>query len=238
MLEPRRLAARSAAERLAANLGEPLGGRVGYSVRLESRTSIATRLEVVTAGLFLRRLQADPALEGVACVIFDEFHERQAEADLALALVRQARSLLRPELRLLVMSATLDLEPLAAELDGASVISCEGRSHPVTVAYQPPRQEERLERQVLRALEGHWLDQPQPRGTVLVFLPGLGELETTRRAIEATAWGPRSTAFCCMASCRWQPRARPSRRPISPPARWCWPRRWRRARSRSQGSPW
>jgi ATP-dependent helicase HrpB len=189
MLEPRRLAARSAAERLAANLGEPLGGRVGYSVRLESRTSAATRLEVVTAGLFLRRLQADPALEGVAYVIFDEFHERQAEADLALALVRQARSLLRPELRLLVMSATLDLEPLAAELDGARVISCEGRSHPVTVAYQPPRQEERLERQVLRALEGHWLDQPQPRGTVLVFLPGLGELETTRRAIEATAWG-------------------------------------------------
>lgn len=189
MLEPRRLAARSAAERLAANLGEPLGGRVGYSVRLESRTSAATRLEVVTAGLFLRRLQADPALEGVACVIFDEFHERQAEADLALALVRQARSLLRPELRLLVMSATLDLEPLAAELDGAHVISCAGRSHPVTVAYQPPRQEERLERQVVRALEGHWLDQPQPRGTVLVFLPGLGELETTRRAIEAAPWG-------------------------------------------------
>ncbi len=87
------------------------------------------------------------------------------------------------------MSATLDLEPLAAELDGASVISCEGRSHPVTVGYQPPRQQERLEHQVLRALEGHWLDQPQPRGTVLVFLPGLGELETTRRAIEATAWG-------------------------------------------------
>ena len=162
---------------------------MGYSVRLESRTSTSTRLEVVTAGLFLRRLQADPALEGVACVIFDEFHERQAEADLALALVRQARSLLRPELRLLVMSATLDLEPLAAELDGASVISCEGRSHPVTVAYQPPRQEERLEHQLLRALEGHWLDGPQPRGTVLVFLPGLGELESARRAIEATSWG-------------------------------------------------
>jgi ATP-dependent helicase HrpB len=122
-------------------------------------------------------------------VIFDEFHERQAEADLALALVRQARSLLRPELRLLVMSATLDLEPLAAELDGATVISCEGRSHPVTVAYQPPRQEERLERQLLRALEGHWLPQPRPRGTVLVFLPGLGELETARRAIEASPWG-------------------------------------------------
>lgn len=158
-------------------------------MRLESRTSAATRLEVVTAGLFLRRLQADPALDGVACVIFDEFHERQAEADLALALVRQARSLLRPELRLLVMSATLDLAPLAAELDGATVISCEGRSHPVALTYQPPRPDERLERQVLRALEGHWLAEPEPRGTALVFLPGLGELETARRAIEATPWG-------------------------------------------------
>ncbi len=162
---------------------------MGYSVRLESRTSAATRLEVVTAGLFLRRLQADPALDGVACVIFDEFHERQAEADLALALVRQARSLLRPELRLLVMSATLDLAPLASELDGAAMISCEGRSHPVAVTYQPPRPDERLERQVLRALEGHWLAEPEPRGTALVFLPGLGELETARRAIEDTAWG-------------------------------------------------
>lgn len=162
---------------------------MGYSVRLESRTSSATRLEVVTAGLFLRRLQADPALDGVACVIFDEFHERQAEADLALALVRQARSLLRPELRLLVMSATLDLAPLASELDGAAVISCEGRSHPVAVTYQPPRPDERLDRQVLRALEGHWLAEPEPRGTALVFLPGLGELETARRAIEDTAWG-------------------------------------------------
>ncbi len=189
MLEPRRLAARHAAERLAAGLGEPVGGRVGYSVRLESRTSAATRLEVVTAGLFLRRLQSDPALDGVACVIFDEFHERQAEADLALALVRQARSLLRPELRLLVMSATLDLAPLATELDGAAVISCEGRSHPVALTYQPPRPDERLERQVLRALEGHWLAEPEPRGTALVFLPGLGELETARRAIEATPWG-------------------------------------------------
>ncbi len=189
MLEPRRLAARAAAQRLAANLGEPLGERVGYSVRLESRTSAATRLEVVTAGLFLRRLQADPALEGVACVIFDEFHERQAEADLALALVRQARGLLRPELRLLVMSATLDLEPLAGDLDGAAVIHCEGRSHPVTVDYQAARRDERLESQVLRALEAHWLPQATPHGTVLVFLPGQAELEAARRAIATTSWG-------------------------------------------------
>ena len=189
MLEPRRLATRAAAQRLAISLGEPIGRRVGYSVRLEARTSSATRLEVLTTGLFLRRLQADPALEGVACVIFDEFHERQAEADLALALVRQARSLLRPDLRLLVMSATLDLEPLAAELDGAGVIHCKGRSHPVSVDHQTPRQDERLERQVLRALETHWLPRAVRRGTVLVFLPGLAELEAARRCIEASAWG-------------------------------------------------
>ncbi|KEF42091.1 MAG: DEAD/DEAH box helicase [Cyanobium sp. CACIAM 14] len=189
MLEPRRLAARTAAQRLAANLKEPVGGRVGYRVRLESRTSAATRLEVLTSGLFLRRLQADPALEGVVCVIFDEFHERQAEADLALAMVRQARSLLHPELRLLVMSATLDLEPLAGDLDGAEVIHCEGRAHPVTLDYQPPRPDERLEHQVLRALEAQWLPQPAPRGSVLVFLPGLAELEAARRVIQASPWG-------------------------------------------------
>lgn len=96
MLEPRRLAAKAAAQRLAAELGESVGERVGYSVRLESCTSAATRLEVLTDGLFLRRLQADPSLAGVDCLIFDEFHERGADTDLALALVRQARELLRP----------------------------------------------------------------------------------------------------------------------------------------------
>ncbi len=189
LIEPRRLATRAAAERLAAGLGEAVGERVGYSVRLERRTSSRTRLEVLTGGLFLRRLQADPALEGVACVIFDEFHERGAEADLALALVRQARSLLRPELRLLVMSATLDLEPLAAGLDGASVITSPGRSFPVTVEHQRPRERERLEQQVVRALESHWLEERSPAETVLVFLPGQREIGDAQRAIEATAWG-------------------------------------------------
>jgi len=189
LLEPRRLAARSAAQRLAAGLKEPVGHRVGYRVRLDSRTSAATRLEVVTGGIFLRQLQADPALEGVLCVIFDEFHERGAEADLALALVRQARDLLRPELRLLVMSATLDLEPLAAAMDNARVISCEGRSHPVEVLHQLPRERERLEHQVLRGLEEHWLPQRGSDETVLVFLPGQREIQATRRAITSTAWG-------------------------------------------------
>jgi ATP-dependent helicase HrpB len=189
MLEPRRLAARGAAQRIADQLGENLGGRVGYRVRLESRVSAATRLEVVTTGIFLRRLQADPALDGVSCVIFDEFHERQAEADLALALVRQSRELLRPDLRLLVMSATLDLEPLAHQLDDARVISSRGRSHPVDTHHQPPREREPLEQQVIRALEQHWLPERQAAETVLVFLPGQKELLRCQQGIGTTAWG-------------------------------------------------
>jgi ATP-dependent helicase HrpB len=195
MLEPRRLAARGAAERLAEGLGEPVGQQVGYSVRLETRSSAHTRLEVLTGGLFLRRLQADPALEGVACVIFDEFHERTAEADLALALTRQARTLLRPDLRLLLMSATLDLEPLADQLDGARVISSQGRSHPVSVTHQPPRPDERLERQVLRALEQHWLGQRGPRETVLVFLPGQREIQASLRLLLEQPWA--AGLECC-----------------------------------------
>ena len=189
MLEPRRLAAKAAAQRLAAELGESVGERVGYSVRLESCTSAATRLEVLTDGLFLRRLQADPGLAGVDCLIFDEFHERGADTDLALALVRQARELLRPDLRLVVMSATLNLAPLAQQLPGAAVLSSEGRCHPVTITHQTPRADERLEQQVVRALEQHWLEQRGQGETVLVFLPGLREIQACSRAIAATSWG-------------------------------------------------
>ena len=196
MLEPRRLAAKAAAQRLAAELGEPLGQRVGYSVRLESRTSAATRIEVLTSGLFLRRLQADPALEGVACIVFDEFHERGADSDLALALVRQARELVSPELRLVVMSATLDLAPLAAQLPGAQVLHSEGRSYPVAVDHLRPREGERLDQLVLRALEQHWIDQRVDHETVLVFLPGQREIQACLRAIGATDWG---AAIDCVA---------------------------------------
>jgi len=196
MLEPRRLAAKAAAQRLAAELGEPLGQRVGYSVRLESRTSAATRIEVLTSGLFLRRLQADPALEGVACVVFDEFHERGADSDLALALVRQARELVSPELRLVVMSATLDLAPLAAQLPDAQVLHSEGRSYPVAVDHLRPREGERLDQLVLRALEQHWIDQRVDHETVLVFLPGQREIQACLRAIGATNWG---AAIDCVA---------------------------------------
>jgi ATP-dependent helicase HrpB len=189
MLEPRRIAARSAAQRLATEAGDVVGGLVGYSVRMESRNSAATRIEVLTQGVFLRRLQADPSLEGVDCVIFDEFHERQAEADLALALLRQARTLLRPDLRLIVMSATLDLAPLAEQMPEATVLRSEGRSFPVAISHQPPRREERLQHQVIRALEQHWLEGCQPEGTALVFLPGLREIQACARAIQGCSWG-------------------------------------------------
>ncbi|MFM8525592.1 MAG: ATP-dependent helicase HrpB [Cyanobacteriota bacterium] len=188
MLEPRRLAARAAASRLAACLGEEVGDQVGYRVRLEQRCSATTRLEVVTDGIFLRRLQADPGLSGVACVILDEFHERRAEADLALALLREARSVLHPELRLLVMSATLNLAPLTASLHDATVVTSAGRSHPVTIHHQAPRPEEALGRQVLRALEQHWLDQRGERESVLVFLPGQREISQVQRLLESTPW--------------------------------------------------
>ncbi|MFO8239235.1 MAG: ATP-dependent helicase HrpB [Prochlorococcaceae cyanobacterium] len=188
MLEPRRIAARTAAQRLAAELEEPLGGLVGYSVRLESRCSAATRIELLTEGLFLRRLQADPALEGVDCVVFDEFHERSAEADLALALVRQVRDLLRPDLRLVVMSATLALDALHRQLPDAAVLRSEGRCFPVAISHQQPRAGEPLEQQVLRALEHHWLARRGSGESVLVFLPGRREILRCAQAIGAAAW--------------------------------------------------
>jgi len=189
MLEPRRLAAKAAAQRLAAELGEPVGARVGYSVRLESRTSSRTRLEVVTSGLFLRRLQADPELPGISGVLIDEFHERGADTELALVLLRQVRELLRPDLRLVVMSATLQIEALAQRWPEARVLRSEGRAHPVQLLHQPPRRDEPLARQVVRGLEAHWLDQPGPRRTALVFLPGQREIQATQRAISACSWG-------------------------------------------------
>ncbi|MFN5194377.1 MAG: ATP-dependent helicase HrpB [Cyanobacteriota bacterium] len=189
MLEPRRLAATAAARRLASAIGEPVGQRVGYAVRLDVRRSSATRLEVLTAGLFLRRLQSDPALEGVAAVILDEFHERRTESDLALTLLRDARRQLNPALRLVVMSATLDLEPLAAELGDAVMIRSQGRAHPVSIDHQNPRPDEPLARQVLRALEHDWLPRRQAAETVLVFLPGLREIQACQRLIEASDWG-------------------------------------------------
>ena len=186
MVEPRRLAARAAAERLAASLGEAVGQRIGFAVRGEQRRSSQTQLEVITDGLFLRRLQSDPSLEGVACVLFDEFHERRRDSDLAFTLLREAAPLLNPELAVMVMSATLDLSDLRQRLPEATVLSSEGRAFPVETHHQPPRRDERLPHQVLRALEAHALSLPKGSG-VLVFLPGIAEIERCRELLEQTA---------------------------------------------------
>ena len=131
MLEPRRLAARAVAQRMSQTLGEPVGRTIGYRMRMDTRVSRDTRVEVVTEGVLTRMLQNDPALEGIAAVIFDEFHERSLQADLGLALVLDARENLTPDLRVLVMSATLDGEAVARLLDDAPIITSEGRTYPV-----------------------------------------------------------------------------------------------------------
>ncbi|GLH34667.1 ATP-dependent helicase [Pseudomonas sp. BR1R-5] len=184
MLEPRRLAARAAAERLASELGEKVGETVGYRIRLDSKVGPNTRIEVVTEGILTRRLQADPALEGVGLLIFDEFHERSLDADLALALSLNGRELLRddPPLKILLMSATLEGERLSRLLDDAPVISSEGRMYPVDIRWGRPFQpgefiEPRVVDSVLQALA----DQP---GSVLVFLPGQAEIRRVHQRLQ------------------------------------------------------
>jgi ATP-dependent helicase HrpB len=178
MLEPRRLAARNVAARMAFTLKEETGGTIGYRVRLESRVSSRTRIEVVTEGILIRRLQSDPDLSGVGLVIFDEFHERALDADLGLALCLEAQAALRPDLKLLVMSATLDIERIAALLGGAPVIKSEGRAFPVEIRHLEPRPNERLEDFAARAVRRALAEES---GSLLVFLPGEGEI----RRVEA-----------------------------------------------------
>ena len=173
LLEPRRLAARTAATRMAAQLGEAVGHTVGYRIRFDSQISKQTRIEVLTEGILTRRLQHDPALEGVGLVIFDEFHERSVHADLALALCLDSQRGLRPDLRLLVMSATLDGTTVAQLLDDAPIVCSEGRAYPV-IRHYLPRDPDGLDlnlvsRTVLDAIN-------QEEGDLLVFLPGSGEI--------------------------------------------------------------
>lgn len=173
VLEPRRLAARAAAERMAATLGEEVGQTVGLRMRMVSKISKATRVEVVTEGVFARMILDDPELNGVAAVLFDEYHERSLDADLGLALALDAQTGLRDELRILVMSATLDGARVARLLDGASVVESQGRAFPVETIYlgRDPRQ--RVEDAVAAACLTALADQP---GSLLVFLPGQGEI--------------------------------------------------------------
>ncbi|MGA0540018.1 ATP-dependent helicase HrpB [Neotabrizicola sp. VNH66] len=182
MLEPRRLAARAAAERMAETLGEPVGQRVGYRIRGEAKVSTATRIEVVTEGILTRMIQSDAELPGVSCLIFDEFHERSLFADLGLALALEVRAALRPDLALVVMSATLDAAPVAALMGDAPMITAEGRAFPVETRWLPRpvdaslRYEAAVAGLVRQALE-------ETEGGVLVFLPGEREIRRVEQAL-------------------------------------------------------
>lgn len=191
LLAPRRLAARAAAARMATGLASPVGETVGYTVRLDSRTSAATRIEVMTEGVFIRRLIADPELGGVAGVLFDEVHERSLDGDTALALALDVRGALRPDLRLLAMSATVDGARFARLLGGAPVIESAGRIHPVTTHHIPRDPQLPLEARVAAATERALAETG---GDVLVFLPGTAEIARARRALEARGLPDRTTA--------------------------------------------
>ncbi len=191
MLEPRRLAARAAAERMAETLGEPVGQTVGYRIRGEAKTGPVTRIEVVTEGILTRMIQSDPELPGVGCLIFDEFHERSLNADLGLALALEIRGALRPDLALIVMSATLDGAPVAALMGDAPLITSAGRAFAVETRWlaRPVDASIRFE----AALAGLVLQAAEEttQGGILVFLPGEGEI----RRVEAALYGRLGAGF-------------------------------------------
>ncbi|RGP35335.1 ATP-dependent helicase HrpB [Pseudotabrizicola alkalilacus] len=186
MLEPRRLATRAAAARMADTLGEPLGQTVGYRIRGEAKTSAATRIEVVTEGILTRMIQSDAELPGIGLIIFDEFHERSLQADLGLALALEIRGALRPDLQLLVMSATLDAAPVAALIGDAPLITSEGRAFPVETRWLPRPPDASLRHEAAVAgLIRQALDEV-PEGDVLVFLPGEGEIRRVEAQMQGT----------------------------------------------------
>lgn len=181
MLEPRRLAAKTVAARLAAQLDEEAGETIGYKIRFENKTSKTTRLEILTEGILTRMLQQDGALEDVGLVIFDEFHERSLHADLALALCREVQSVLRPDLRILIMSATLDGEKLSQLLDNAPVIRSKGREFPITFHYTAHEEKTPLPAQMTRLIKRAFSEND---GDLLAFFPGAGEISRTAELLE------------------------------------------------------
>lgn len=186
LLEPRRLAARAAASRMASLLGEQVGETVGYRMRLDNRISAKTRIEVVTEGVFARMILDDPELSGVSTVIFDEFHERSLDADFGLALAIDVQSALREDLRILVMSATLDVERVAALLDHPPVIESTGRSFPIDIRYQDRPGGERIEDVMVRAIADFHVSES---GSILAFLPGQAEISRTAERLQGR-FGP------------------------------------------------
>jgi ATP-dependent helicase HrpB len=187
VLEPRRLAARAAAARMASTLREQVGDTVGLRVRFGSKVSKRTRIEVITEGVFTRLVLDDPSLEGIAAVLFDEFHERSLDADLGLALARDAQQGLREDLKLLVMSATLDGARVAALLGNAPAVESEGRAYPVETRYLGRDARERIERQMADAVERALRAET---GSVLVFLPGAGEIRRTETLLKERVAAP------------------------------------------------
>src|SRR5215470_3842598 len=181
VLEPRRIAARASAERMAKTLGEVVGETVGYRVRFGAKVSRATRIEVVTEGIFSRQILDDPELSGVAAVLFDEFHERSLDADLGLALARDAQTGLREDLRILVMSATLDGARIGKLLGDAPVVESEGRAFPVETRYPGRKVDVPLERQMADAIAAGLRADP---GSVLAFLPGAAEIRRTETFLQ------------------------------------------------------
>lgn len=187
ILEPRRLAARAAATYMAASVGEAVGRTIGYRIRHESKVSAATRIEVVTEGILTRLLQHDPSLAGYGLVIFDEFHERSLQADLGLAFARESQRLFREDLRLLVMSATLDCAAVTGVLSDASTLSCEGRLFPVTTHYLDRPIEGHLEPAVVRSIR---MALAKESGSLLVFLPGMAEIRRVESQLREAQLGP------------------------------------------------
>ena len=183
LLSPRRLAARAAAERIAEEMGEAVGGTVGYATRLDSKQSAATRLLVMTPGLFRNRILSDPELQGVSAVLFDEVHERSLDGDFALALAIDAQQGLRDDLRLVAMSATLDGARFGALLGDAPVVKSEGKSWPLDLRHIGRRAEDRLEASVLAAVRQALADEKE--GDMLAFLPGAADIERAAAAVEA-----------------------------------------------------
>ena len=180
LLSPRRVAARAAAERMAETLGEPVGHTIGYLTRLDSRRSAATRVLVMTEAIFVSTILDDPELAGVSAVLFDEAHERHLDSDLGLALAIESQQVLRPDLRLLVMSATIDGARFAGLLGGAPVIESAGKAWPLAIRWLGARPELRLDDAMVSAILTAWREET---GDILAFLPGVGEIERTRERL-------------------------------------------------------